>query len=88
MIDLVCSVCGSKNWYGSERSMDERWVIARCRDHSDKRNPLTPLISARAFTRRQRRRADANPEDVFGSMPEDERSQLRQPIKFTDLTRR
>jgi hypothetical protein len=62
--------------------MDDRWILVRCRGHRDRRNPLTPLISARAFVRRSRIRQSAEPEDLFGSLPDDEREALTRPIKL------
>jgi hypothetical protein len=65
--------------------MDERWMIARCPDHQDKRNPLTPLISERAFAKRQRRAPDKAPEDLFGTLNDDERAALTKAVKFTSI---
>jgi hypothetical protein len=61
--------------------MDERWMIARCLDHSDRRNPLTPLISASAFEKRQRLKRELKPIDLFGSLTEEEQAALRKAVK-------
>jgi hypothetical protein len=82
-VKLVCSVCGSDKIGDTRyRSLDDRWPMARCRNHFDKRNPWTPLVSERAFEARKRRPAQAKPEDVFGGLPEDERSRLERPLKL------
>ena len=83
VIKLVCSVCGSANvGHERQRSVDDRWPMAICRDHTDKRQIWTPLISERAFTARKRRPAQAEPEDVFGALPEQDRAALKRPIRL------
>ncbi len=73
VIDLVCSVCGSREWYNDQRSIDDRWPIAKCRNHKG----LSPLISERAFTKRERQKAlDA---------PTQEAMTIEDPGKFTDM---
>ena len=91
-VKLVCSVCGSDDIvyahesadparaFVRQRSVDDRWPMAKCNGHTDKRNPWTPVISERAFQKRQRI-ASVPPMDLFGSLPDDERAALARPIK-------
>lgn len=82
MIDLVCSVCGSNNWVDVQHSIDNRWPVARCHDHKDRRQVWTPLISARAFQAKRKAPKQAEPVDLFGDLSEPERAQLRQAVKL------
>lgn len=82
-VKLVCSVCGSGHLARTrQRSIDDRWPMGMCLDHKDKRNPWTLLVSERAFRARERRPPAAQPEDVFGELPEDERARLARPLKL------
>ena len=84
MIDLVCSVCGSNDWRDKQRSVDERYPIARCQAHRATREPWSALIPRAEFHKRQRA-ASAPPEDVFGGLSDDERAALRKPISSRPL---
>lgn len=83
MIKLVCSVCGSDNLDKQrQRSIDDRWPMAICRDHTDKRQIWTPLISERAYKAKTRRPAAAKAEDLFGVLSDEEQARLRRPIRM------
>jgi len=83
MIDLVCSVCGSHEWSDVQHSVDSRWPVARCSGaHRDRGQLWFPLISARAFKAREKRPVQAEPSDLFGSLPEDDQRRLQQPVKL------
>lgn len=72
-IDLVCSVCGSGN---------DNWPLARCRDHDDKHNPWTPLMSARAWQGRKKLRHSDKPLDLFGGLSVADWEALARPVSL------
>lgn len=79
-VTLVCDVCGSTNFTSErQRSIDDRWPMAHCRDHTDRPQWWTPLISAEAFHKRQRI-AQVPPMDLFGGLSEEELAALKRPL--------
>jgi hypothetical protein len=84
MDELVCSVCGSQRYGPVQRSMDDRWPIAHCSGHQDKRTFYAPLVSKAEFAKRPPR-PSAEPEDLFGQLPDDERDALTRPVRIVPL---
>ncbi len=86
MEKLVCSVCGSWNYRDQQRSVDDRYPIARCQDHRDARRPWSPLMPEAEFAKRQKPATPA-PEDLFGTLSDEEKAQLRRPVRSGPLAK-
>ncbi len=83
MIDLVCSVCGSPDWFDVQHSVDKAWPLARCSGkHRDRGQLWFPLVSSRAFQAKRKAVASAEPVDLFGSLSGDEQAQLAKAVKL------